>query len=395
MATSVTWTRPLFFVAAGTGPDQLLSRVPEMNPAWLIRYSRVAWNHRSRRWTPCKVREIELNFWNHTMKNPGLYDLGFSKTSGSSILLILGMILQHPAPCLDPTKLLRQWSWWGWVDSVDQQDCSLIWHGLLFWNPSIQTERSTLCIYSVSIPKFSRPSDQINPLRESVHYIPGTVETVAAFFVVFARVSRTTKSIFPEPKKRCISLAPCGSLLWTTSKSDSFHCLCQTQTPCMVGSSNSSGIEGSYLSINLPMKSAAQMVDPSCCCRAHSRQMPTSQHWTSAHRCQHKSNLQATPIKTKDNHQISLHSNHQQIHFILTCAQILGTKRTTNMFMFSHQIVHFCRAIPGHHPTSPLREISGSQPCSALHAGAASEVGLKQLTAMQLWWWGGWRKWPR
>ena len=152
------------------------------------------------------------------------------------------------------------------------------------------------------------------------------------------------------------------------------------------------------------------MVDPSCCCRAHSRQMLTSQHWTSAHRCQHKSNLQATPIKTKDNHQISLHSNHQQTHFILTCAQSLGTKRTTHLFMSSHQIINFGRSIPGHCHVFPghclvfnsriditqhlhFVRSQGPQPCSALHAGAASEVGLKQLTTMRWWWGGGRRKW--
>ena len=213
----------------------------------------------------------------------------------------------------------------------------------------------------LSLYRSFRGSNQINPLRESVHYISLHSRNCSSLLHSFPLPeSRVQRNCFSPSPKRCISLAPCGSLLWTTSKSDSFHYLCQTETPYMMGSSKSWGIERSSIPINLPMKSAAQMVDPSCCCRAHSRQMLTSQHWTSAHHCQHKSNLQATPIKTREKSPQFLHPNHQQVHFIVTCAQILGTKRTTNLFMSSHQIVHFCRAIPGHHPASPFREISGS-----------------------------------
>lgn len=160
MATSVTWTRPLFFAAAGTGPDQLLSRVPEMNPAWLIRYSRVAWNHWSWRWPPCEVQEMEINIWIYTMKNPGLCDFGFSKAPWvwnklASILLILRMILQHmvkkgiyPGSNQLRHALIQQSSWdneageVGWINKIAH------WYDMVpcFENPSIQTERSTLCI---------------------------------------------------------------------------------------------------------------------------------------------------------------------------------------------------------------------------------------------------------
>ena len=322
------------------------------------------------------------------------------------ILLILGMILKHMVkkgiyPCSNQPRhaLIQQSSWYneanevGWIRWINK---IAHWYDLVSCseNPlSKQKGQSTACL--CCLYRSFRGSNQINPFRESVHYISlysGNCSSLLHSFPL-PRDSRTTKLLSPNPKKGIFS----GSL-WLSSldhvQKRQFSLPLPNRDTLHDGIySNSWGIQSSSFPINLPMESAASIVDPSCCCRAHSRQMLTSQHWTSAHRCQHKSNLQGSPIKTREKSPQALHPNHQQIYFILTCAQSLGTKRTTNLFMFSHQIVHFCRAIPGHHPTSPFREISGSQPCSALQAGAASEVGLKQLTTMQLRWWGGRRKW--
>lgn len=143
------------------------------------------------------------------------------------------------------------------------------------------------------------------------------------------------------------------------------------------------------------------MVDPSCCCRAHSRQMLTSQHWTSAHRCQHKSNLQATPIKTGDNH----HDLYIQI-----INKSISFWHVLKVWVPGGQQICSCLAIKSSIFAGPYQDITrhhhfvrsqGPQPCSALHAGAASEVGLKQLTTMPwrrrsrrtkmitiiVWWW--------
>lgn len=151
-----------------------------------------------------------------------------------------------------------------------------------------------------------------------------------------------------------------------------------------------------------PWNQQLKMVDPSCCCRAHSRQMLTSQHWTSAHRCQHKSNLQGSPMKTRDNHQnLYIQIINKSISFwrVLKVWVPKGQQKSHQVISFGQAIPGRCHVFPGHCLVfNAIVDITqhhhfvrsqGPQPCSALHAGAASEVGLKQLTTMQWWWRGG------